>query len=321
MRVPIFGAPMFLVSSPELIIAQCLAGVVGILPALNLRPTSALDNCLTQIKNSLASFAKKDGGRVWQTAPFGVNLMVHPSNARLKDDLAVITSHEVPVVVTSLSSPERVVPHIHAYGGMVFHDVASVKHARRAVAAGADGLVLVCAGAGGHTGRLSPFAFVSEVRRFFDGPIAVSGCITDGGHLLVLQTMGANFGYVGTRFITSVEANAADRYKQMIVASAADDIISSTAVTGLTGNYLVKSFEALGIDASKLERRETSTFSLGMREDGTTAKAWRDVWSAGQGVGAISDIEPVEVIVARFAEEYSTAVRNQISKLCDVSIS
>ncbi|WP_454830339.1 NAD(P)H-dependent flavin oxidoreductase [Paraburkholderia xenovorans] len=304
---------MFLVSSPALIVAQCRAGIVGVLPSLNLRPVDRLDDCLVEIRTALA-----DDGRdepAWPIAPFGINLMVHPSNERLEPDLAIIEKHRVPIVVTSLSSPDQVVPRIHAYGGFVFHDVASVKHARRAVNANVDGLILVCAGAGGHTGTLSPFAFVSEVRRFFPGPIAVSGCITDGSHLLALQTMGADFGYVGTRFIASTEANAADGYKKLVVSSRADDIISSTAVTGLTGNYLVESFKALRIDATALHSRQTSSFSLALREDGTSAKAWRDVWSAGQGVGATTAIEPAAVIVERFAHEYLAAKHNRSSQM------
>lgn len=297
---------MYIVGSKELVAAQCKAGVIGAFPSLNARPEGELSAWLDYIDAEIAAWDA--GTPPWPAAPYAVNLIVHPSNTRLAHDLDVICTHKVPVVITSLNAPGEAAARIHQYGGVVFHDVSSMRHARKAIDAGVDGLILVCSGAGGHTGGINPLAFTSEVRRVFDGPIALAGCITHGRQLLAALAMGADYGYVGTRFIASTEANAAQAYKDMIVASSAADIVRSTAVTGLPANYLVKSFEALGIDAASLPERQTSSFSFGKRGDGTDAKAWRDVWSAGQGVGGIDSVLPAAQIVDQIAEEFRVAL-------------
>ena len=297
---------MYIVGSKELVAAQCKAGVIGAFPSLNARPEAELSAWLDYIDAEIAAWDA--GTPPWPAAPYAVNLIVHPSNTRLAHDLDVICTHKVPVVITSLNAPGEAAARIHRYGGVVFHDVSSMRHARKAIDAGVDGLILVCSGAGGHTGSINPLAFTSEVRRIFDGPIALAGCITHGRQLLAALAMGANYGYVGTRFIASTEANAAQAYKDMIVASSAADIVRSTAVTGLPANYLVKSFEALGIDAASLPERQTSSFSFGKRGDGTDAKAWRDVWSAGQGVGGIDSVLTAAQIVDQIAEEFRVAL-------------
>lgn len=306
MRLPMFGAPMFLVSSPELVLAQCQAGIVGVLPVLNLRPSSNFDLCLTRLSACLKKWDQEHPES--PSAPLAVNLMTHQSNIRLEEDLAIIRAHRIPVVITSLNAPDRIVSRVKDYGGVVFHDVSALRFARRALAAGVDGLVLVCAGAGGHTGRLNPLAFVAEVRSFFNGPLAVSGCVNHGSQLLAIKAMGADFAYAGTHFIATTEACAADAYKMMIIESGADDIVTSNAVTGLNGNYLVKSFQRLGIEVGELEQRKSSTFNLDAGE-GKEIKAWRDVWSAGQGVGLSSSIRPAARIIEQLHQEYLAAVR------------
>lgn len=314
LRIPLFGSPMFILSSKELVAAQCKAGIVGILPTLNARPAEELGNWLDYIEREIADWDNQQAG-AWRAAPYAVNLMTHPSNNRLGRDLETVVAHQVPIVVTSLSNPERVVGQVHDYGGMVFHDVSTLRFARKAIDAGVDGLVLVCAGAGGHTGQLNPMAFVAEVREIFDGPIALSGGMSHGRHLVAAQAMGADFGYVGTRFIASVEANAAARYKQMVLDSQIDDIVTSNAVTGLYANYLVKSFEALGLDPKQLQRRDASSFNLGLDAGKSEVKAWKDVWSAGHGVGASRQIEPASVIVDRFAQEYEQAGKAMLKRV------
>lgn len=305
LRLPMFGSPMFIVSSKELVAEQCKAGIVGTLPALNARPAEELDVWLSHIEAERERWdANPD--KPWPAAPYAVNLMTHPSNVRFEADLKTIVKHRVPLVISSLSHPARVVEAVHAYGGVVFHDVSNMRFAHKALEAGVDGLVLVCAGAGGHTGQLNPMAFVAEVRAIFDGPIAVAGGITNGRQLLAVQAMGADIAYVGTRFIPSAEANAPDAYKHMVLASGIDDITCTNAVTGLYANYLTKSFEALGIDPSTLAVRSKSSFNLG-GGDTTQVKAWKDVWSAGHGVGASTQIETARAIVDRFAHEYEEA--------------
>ncbi|MES2537006.1 MAG: nitronate monooxygenase family protein [Pseudomonadota bacterium] len=306
LRLPLFGSPMFLVSSKELVAEQCKAGIVGAFPSLNARPEEDLVKWLAFIDDEIAAWNVLHPDR--PAAPYAVNLIVHPSNPRLQHDLEVIARHAVPIIITSLNEPGKVVEKVHAYGGMVFHDVSTVRHAKKALAAGVDGLVLVCAGAGGHTGTLNPLAFIAEVRAFFDGPIVLSGCVTNGRQILAAEAMGADYAYMGTRFIASAEANAPGEYKQMILASSAADIVRSSAVTGLPANYLAKSFEAVGVDPATLPERSTSSFSFGSRDDGSQVKAWRDIWSAGQGVGSIHDIGPVRVLVDRLFLEYQQAV-------------
>ena len=306
MRLPMFGAPMFILSSKELVAEQCKAGIVGTLPTLNARPASELDGWLGYIEEQIAAW-NATPGIAHRAAPYAVNLVTHSSNARLEEDLAAVIEHRVPIVVTSLNDPAKVVQKVHDYGGIVFHDVSTLKFARKAISAGVDGLILVCAGAGGHTGQLNPLAFTAEVREIFAGPLALSGCITHGRQLLAAQAMGASFGYVGTRFIASTEAAAAPSYKEMVVASGIEDIVCSNAVTGLYANYLVKSFEALGLDPATLAVRDKSSFSINIGSEKTQVKAWKDVWSAGQGVGPITSIRPAAAIVDDMAREYAEA--------------
>ena len=302
MALPVIGAPLFIVSNPDLVIAQCTSGVIGSFPALNARPAEKLDEWITTIETALAAFAAANPSL--PVAPFAVNQIIHQSNDRLDHDLDVCVEHKVPVIITSLRAPEDVARRVHAYGGIVFHDVISVRHAQKALEAGVDGLVLVCAGAGGHAGALSPFALVREVRRFFDGPIALSGAITDGGSVLAAEAMGADFAYVGTRFIATTEANAAERYKQTIVESAAADIVYTPFFTGVAGNYLKPSVTANGLDPDNLPTVEKTKMNFG---GGGAAKAWKDIWGAGQGVGNIDVVEPAAKVVARMVAEYRAA--------------
>ena len=302
MALPVIGAPLFIVSNPDLVIAQCTSGVIGSFPALNARPAEKLDEWITTIETALATFAAANPSL--PVAPFAVNQIIHQSNDRLDHDLDVCVKHKVPVIITSLRAPEDVARRVHAYGGIVFHDVISVRHAQKALEAGVDGLVLVCAGAGGHAGALSPFALVREVRRFFDGPIALSGAITDGGSVLAAEAMGADFAYVGTRFIATTEANAAERYKQTIVESAAADIVYTPFFTGVAGNYLKPSVTANGLDPDNLPTVEKTKMNFG---GGGAAKAWKDIWGAGQGVGNIDVVEPAAKVVARMVAEYRAA--------------
>ena len=305
LRLPVIGSPMFIVSSKELVAQQCLAGIVGAFPALNARPQEELSRWLAYLNGEIARW--NAGSPPWPAAPYAVNLIVHKSNERLAHDLDLVCEHQVPVVITSLNAPGEVVERVHAYGGMVLHDVSSLRHASKAVDAGVDGLILVCAGAGGHTGTLNPFAFTDEVRRLFSGIIALSGCITHGRQVVSAQAMGADLAYIGTRFIASEEAQADARYRQMIVDAEAADIVCTNAVTGLPANYLRASFAALGVDIDALPARERSSFGFGKRGDGSEAKAWREVWSAGQGVGGIEAVSPTADIVNRLALEYQAA--------------
>lgn len=295
LSLPAICAPMFIVSNPDLVIAQCKAGLIGSFPALNARPMELLDAWLTRIKAELAADP--------QAAPFAVNQIIHPSNERLEHDMALCVQHEVPLIITSLSAPTRIVPQVHAYGGQVFHDVISVRHAEKALEAGVDGLILVCAGAGGHAGTLSPFALVGEIRKFYAGPIALSGAITNGQSILAAQAMGADFAYIGTRFIATTEANAVEAYKQAIVESAAKDVVYTPYFTGVHGNYLMKSIVAAGLDPANLPEKDKS-MSFGGNRD---AKAWKDIWGAGQGVGSIDEVLPTAELVARLKQEYRSA--------------
>ncbi len=307
LRLPVIGSPMFIASSKELVAQQCLAGIVGAFPALNARPESELALWLQYLNQRIAAWNAQAQAHAWAAAPYAVNLIVHPSNKRLAHDLEVVCEYKVPIVITSLNPPGQVADRVHAYGGIVLHDVSTMRHARKAIDAGVDGLVLVCAGAGGHTGTLNPFAFTDEVRRVFDGIVAVSGCISHGRQVHAVQAMGGDLAYVGTRFVAAKEAQADPRYQQMIVDGAAADIVCSNAVTGLPANYLRASFAALGVDVDSLPARETSSFGFGKRGDGTEAKAWRDVWSAGQGIGGIDAVLPAAEIIWRMAAEYESA--------------
>ena len=297
LALPAICAPMFIVSTPDLVIAQCRGGLIGSFPALNARPPELLDSWLTRIRAELADDP--------DAAPFAVNQIIHQSNERLEHDMALCVKHEVPLIITSLRAPDAIVPQVHAYGGLVFHDVISVRHAEKALAAGVDGLILVCAGAGGHAGMLSPFALVGEIRKFYTGPIALAGAITSGSGILAAQAMGADFAYIGTRFIATREANAQEAYKQCLVDSAAVDVVYTPYFTGVHGNYLKRSIEAAGLDPENLPVKDKDAMNFGSAAG--AAKAWKDIWGAGQGVGTIDDIPPAADLIARMKQEYRAA--------------
>jgi nitronate monooxygenase len=301
LRLPVIGAPMFIVSTPDLVLAQCSAGIVGSFPALNARPPELLDEWLTRIGTELA--ARRAAHPHANVAPFAVNQIVHASNTRLQRDVDLCVKHRVPIMITSLRAPDAVVEAAHGYGGLVFHDVTNIAHARRALQAGVDGLILVCTGAGGHAGRLSPFALVPEVRRFYDGTIILSGSIASGGAILAAQVLGADLAYLGTRFIASTEANAPVAYKQMIEQSTAEDIVYTNLFTGVHGNYLKGSIVAAGLDPDNLPQSDKTKMDFGSG----SAKAWRDIWGAGQGVGQIDATLPAAAIVEQLAGEYEAA--------------
>jgi nitronate monooxygenase len=305
LRLPIISAPMFIISGPELVIAECKAGIVGSFPALNARPHSLLTEWLTQIETELANYKAANPHAI--VAPYAVNLIVHKSNDRLEDDIGTCVKHEVPIIITSLRSLDpSMVERIHAYGGVIFHDVINIRHAEKAIEAGVDGLVLVCAGAGGHAGILSPFALVSEIKQFFDGPIALSGSIANGQSILAAQALGADFAYIGTRFIASKEANAEQDYKDMLVEHSAKDIVYSSLFTGVEGNYLKPSISKAGLDPDNLELGDKNIMKFGSA-GGSKSKAWKHIWGAGQGLGSIKDAPAVADIIARFETEYDMA--------------
>lgn len=303
MQLPVIGAPMFIVSNPDLVVAQCTAGIIGSFPALNARPAEKLEEWIAQIESALEGAQRADPHA--RIPPFAVNQIIHQSNDRLDHDLEVCMRRRVPIIITSLRAPHDVVKKVHEYGGAVFHDVIGIRHAEKALEAGVDGLVLVCAGAGGHAGMLSPFALVREVRRFFDGPIALSGAITDGAGVLAAQAIGADFAYIGTRFIATREARAAEAYKQMIVDSTAADIVYTPFFSGVHGNYLKKSIAAAGLDPDNLPAGDKSKMNFGSNRE--RPKAWKDIWGAGQGVGNIDDVPPARELIARLRQEYVAA--------------
>lgn len=298
LSLPVIAAPMFIVSNPDLVIAQCLGGIVGSFPALNARPQEALDDWLTQIRAAV-------GDR-----PFAVNQIIHQSNTRLDHDLDLCIRHRVPITITSLRAPGDLVRHVHEYGGLVFHDVISVRHAAKAMEEGVDGLILVCAGAGGHAGTLSPFALLKEVRRIFRGPLVLAGAITSGRDVLAAQAMGADFAYMGTRFIATLEANATAAYKEGIVAGSAGDVVYTPYFTGVAGNYLRQSIIAAGLDPDNLPVVDKSAMNFGS----STAKAWRDIWGVGQGVGGIDDIPATAELIGRLRTEYAEALAELCAK-------
>jgi nitronate monooxygenase len=306
LALPVIGAPMFIVSNPQLVIAQCVSGIVGAFPALNARPAERLDDWLREITMAIAEF--KAANPEAKVAPFAVNQIIHHSNDRLRHDIEACVRHRVPIVITSLRAPDDVVPAVHDYGGLVFHDVISVRHAKKAAAAGVDGLILVCAGAGGHAGTLSPFALVPEVRAFFGGTIILSGAITRGEQVLAAQAMGADLAYVGTRFIATMEAAAPAAYKQMIVDSSAADIVYSDYFSGVLGNYLRGSIVGAGLDPDHLPAGDRTAMRFGS-EGSAKLKAWRDIWGAGQGVGSIADVLPAREVVGRLSREYREALK------------
>jgi nitronate monooxygenase len=302
LRLPVIGSPMFIVSGPELVIAQCQAGVVGSFPALNARPQSLLDEWLHQITETLAAWDLANPER--PAAPFAVNQIVHRSNTRLEADLAISAKWKVPIVITSLGAREDLNSVVHGWGGITLHDVIDNGFARKAVEKGADGLIAVAAGAGGHAGRLSPFALVQEIRQWFAGPMALAGAIGSGASILAAQAMGADFAYIGSPFIATQEANALPAYKQAIVGGTASDIVYSSYFTGVHGNYLRGSIVASGLDPDHLPESEHTSLKF---DDAMATKAWRDIWGAGQGIGAISAVLPVAERVAQFAHEYDAA--------------
>ena len=303
LRLPIIGSPMFIVSNPELVKAQCKAGIVGSFPALNARGEGALDAWLTDLQADLAA-DKAAGGN---PAPFAVNQIVHPSNARLAEDIAVCLKHQVPIFITSLQAPPKeLVDGAHAYGGIVLHDVINARHAKKALEAGVDGLILVAAGAGGHAGTLSPFALVGEIREFYDGLIVLSGSIANGSAVLAAQAMGADLAYMGTRFIATTEANASDAYKQGITQASASDVVYTNLFTGVHGNYLRQSIVNAGLDPDHLPEADKSKMNFGSGGN-TAAKAWKDIWGVGQGVAVIDEVLPTADLVKQLETEYQAA--------------
>ncbi|MCH4892707.1 MULTISPECIES: NAD(P)H-dependent flavin oxidoreductase [unclassified Sphingomonas] len=304
LRLPVIGSPLFIISVPELVIAQCKAGIVGSFPALNARPQSLLDEWLHQITEELAAWNRDNPDR--PAAPFAVNQIVHKSNDRLEADLMTCAKWQVPIVITSLGAREELNTAVHGWGGITLHDVINDRFARKAVEKGADGLILVCAGAGGHAGLLNPFAFTQEVRGWFDGPIALSGAIANGGAVLAAQAAGADLAYIGSPFIATVEANADAAYKNAIVAGGASDIVYTNLFTGVHGNYLRGSIEAAGLDPDNLPESDPSAMNFGSGGN-QKVKAWRDIWGSGQGIGAVTAVESVADRVDRLASEYQAA--------------
>ena len=308
LSLPVIGSPLFIISGPDLVIAQCKAGIVGSFPALNARPASQLDEWLHRIKEELAAHDRAHPER--PSAPFAVNQIVHKSNNRLEQDLALCEKHKVPMIITSLGAREDLNQAAHGWGGIVFHDVINQKFAHKAVEKGADGLILVSAGAGGHAGTQSPFAFVAETRAWFDGPIALSGAIANGRAIRAARVLGADFAYIGSAFIATDEANAVQRYKEMITTCSADDIVYSNLFTGVHGNYLKPSIAAAGLDPDNLPSSDPSKMSFGTDDSGERAKpkAWKEIWGSGQGIGAVTSIVPVAELVARLKREYDAAI-------------
>ena len=299
--LPIIGAPLFIISNPKLVIAQCKAGVVGSMPALNARPAEQLDDWLAEITETLAAYNKANPDK--PAAPFAINQIVHKSNDRLDHDMAMCAKYKVPIVITSLGARTDVNDAVHAWGGVVMHDIINNFFAKKAIEKGADGLIAVAAGAGGHAGVKSPFALIQEIREWFDGPVALSGSIASGGAVLAAQAMGADFAYIGSAFVATEEARAVDGYKQMIVESSSDDIVYSNLFTGVHDNYLKGSIKASGLDPDNLPESDPSAMNFG----GSGAKAWKDVWGCGQGIGAIKSIEPAAELIGRLKREYQSA--------------
>ena len=310
--MPVIGAPLFLVSGPDLVIAQCKAGIIGSFPALNARPQHVLEEWLTRIKTELAEY--KEANPDAKVAPFAVNQICHGSNDRLMADMETCVKHEVPIIITSLRPPSEVVEAAHSYGGLVYHDVISVRHAQKAAEQGVDGLILVCAGAGGHAGTLSPFALLREVKEWFDGTVILSGSIGDGHSVASAIALGADFAYIGTRFIATHEANAEPEYKKMLEESAAADIVYSSLFTGVLGNYLKPSISNAGLDPDNLPDADKTSMNFGSGGN-TDSKAWKDIWGSGQGIGLIEDSPSVEELVGRLKSEYELAFEEFKSKI------
>jgi nitronate monooxygenase len=310
LSIPVIGSPLFIISNPDLVLAQCKSGVVGSFPSLNARPIEQLDEWLARINEELASARRASPSA--KIAPYAVNLIVHKSNPRIEEDLALCVKHKVPIVITSLGARPEVNEAVHSYGGIVLHDIINIVFAHKALEKGADGLIAVSAGAGGHAGVLSPFALISEIREFFDGPLALSGAMATGRHVLAAQAMGADFAYIGTAFIATHEARAPDNYKDMIVASAAKDIVYSSLFTGVHGNYLAPSIAAAGMDPNNLPEGDKATMSFKAGES-AKAKAWKDVWGSGQGIGAVKTRMGAAAYVAQLKREYEEARRDLVA--------
>ena len=301
MSLPVIGSPLFIISNPKLVIEQCKAGVVGSMPALNARPAELLDEWLAEITETLAAYNKANPDK--PAAPFAINQIVHKSNDRLEHDMQVCAKYKVPIVITSLGAREDVNQAVHSWGGVVLHDIINNKFAHKAIEKGADGLIAVAAGAGGHAGTKSPFALIQEIRQWFDGPLALSGSIASGGAILAAQAMGADFAYIGSAFIATHEARAQDAYKQAIVDSNSDDIVYSNLFTGVHGNYLAPSIRAAGLDPDNLPESDPSKMNFG----GDAKKAWKDIWGCGQGIGAINAVTSTAERVGKLRREYEEA--------------
>ena len=299
--LPIIGAPLFIISNPKLVIEQCKAGVVGSMPSLNARPAEQLDDCLAEITETLAAYNKANPTK--PAAPFAINQIVHKSNDRLDHDMAMCAKYKVPIIITSLGARTDVNEAVHAWGGVVMHDIINNKFAKKAIEKGADGLIAVAAGAGGHAGVKSPFALIQEIRQWFDGPVALSGSIASGGAVLAAQAMGADFAYIGSAFIATEEARAIDAYKQAIVEGSSDEIVYSNLFTGVHGNYLAPSIRAAGLDPENLPESDPSKMNFG----GDAKKAWKDIWGCGQGIGAIDKVRPARELIERLKSEYARA--------------
>jgi nitronate monooxygenase len=306
LSLPLIGSPMFIASTPELVIEQCKAGIVGSFPALNARPQPVLDEWLTRIRSELDAHAAANPGA--KVAPFAVNQIAHASNDRLMADMDTCVRHQVPLIITSLRPPREIVEAAHSYGGLVFHDVINVRHARKAAEQGVDGIIVVCAGAGGHAGTGSPFALVREIREFYTGTLVLAGAMSSGADVLAAQALGADMAYIGTRFLATTEANALPEYKQMLVESSSDDVVYTSLFTGVKGNYLRKSVVAAGFDPDNLPEADKSKMNFGSGGN-MEKKAWRDIWSGGQGVGNIHDVRPAREVIERMVDEYAAAKR------------
>jgi nitronate monooxygenase len=300
--LPIIGSPLFIISNPKLVIAQCTAGVVGAMPSLNARPAELLEEWLIEITEALAAWNRDHPDQ--PAAPFAINQIVHKSNDRLEHDMALCVKYKVPIIITSLGAREDINAAAHSYGGVVMHDIINNRFARKAIEKGADGLIAVATGAGGHAGIKSPFALVQEIRQWFDGPVALSGSISTGGAVLAAQAMGADFAYIGSAFIATEEARATDAYKQAIVDGTSDDIVYSNLFTGVHGNYLAPSIRAAGLDPDNLPESDPSKMSFG---GGESKKAWKDIWGCGQGIGTIDKVRPAAEFIAQLKREYQEA--------------
>jgi nitronate monooxygenase len=304
LSVPVVGAPLFIISNPDLVLAQCKAGIVGSFPSLNARPIEQLDEWLSQITGELESYAKANPDK--KVAPFAVNQIVHKSNNRLQQDLELCVKYKVPIVITSLGAVPEVNEAIHSYGGIVFHDIINNRHADSAIRKGADGLIAVASGAGGHAGTLSPFALIQDIREWFDGPLLLSGSIANGGAVLAAQAMGADLAYIGSPFIATHEANASEEYKQGIVEGKGKDIVYTNLFTGIHGNYLRSSIEKSGLDPDNLPESDPSKMNFASGGN-SSAKAWTDIWGCGQGIGAVNEVVGAAELVERLVTEYNEA--------------